>query len=96
MATSTTKPTVHDLAGRFDAAADRVRALNEQAVATAKKAGNASVDTYEKAVSSYVGFQHLWAGTSQVDWVSSTIKAQADFVSEVTAAYTSAARDLLK
>jgi hypothetical protein len=36
------------------------------------------------------------AGASQLDWVSAAVQAQTDFLTEVSAAYTSAAREVLK
>lgn len=92
MATTTT----NDLSSGFDQAADRVRALNEKLIETAKKSGSASLDAYEKALSSFVGFQQRAAGASQLDWVTTIVKAQTGFLSEISAAYTTAAREALK
>ena len=48
MSTSTASKQIPDLSSSFDAAADRVRDLNEKLIVTAKKSGTASLDAYEK------------------------------------------------
>jgi hypothetical protein len=85
-----------DVAGNFEAAAERIRALNEKLLDTAKKTGNANLDAYEKALSTFVEFQQQVAGASQLDWVNTVVKAQTDFLSQISAAYTAAAREALK
>ena len=96
MTTSTASKQIPDFSGSFDAAADRVRALNEKMIVTAKKSGVASLDAYEKALTTFVDFQQKVADTSQLDWLNTVVKAQTDFITEVSAAYTSAAREVLK
>lgn len=93
---ATTSKTDSDLTGGFDAAADRIRALNEQLIETAKKTGGSSLDAYEKALASFVDFQQQVAGATQLDWVNTIVKAQTGFLSEISAAYTKAAREALK
>ena len=65
-------------------------------IVTAKKSGVASLDAYEKALTTLVDFQQKVADASQLDWLSTVVEAQTDFVTEVSAAYTSAAREVLK
>jgi hypothetical protein len=96
MPTSTASKQIPDLSGSFDAAADRARALNEKLIVTAKKSGTASLDAYEKGLTTFVDIQQKVAGASQLDWVSAVVQAQTDFLTEVSAAYTSAAREVLK
>jgi hypothetical protein len=79
-----------------DAAADRIRELNERIIDSSKKAGNAYLDIYEKTLSSIAGYQEKVAEESQVDWVSTIANAQASFTRDLATAYTSAARSLLK
>jgi hypothetical protein len=43
-----------------------------------------------------VEFQERAAGASELDWVSSIAAAHAKFVQDVSAAYVSAAREMLK
>lgn len=93
---STTIPNPQDVVGSFEDAAERVRALNEKLIALAKKTGHASLDSYEKALQSLVEFEQQVAGASQIDWINTVVKAQTSFLSEISAAYTSAAREALK
>jgi pantothenate kinase type III len=95
MATTTTKQ-INDFTQGFGEAADRYRAINEKLVETGKATANAALDGYEKTVASYVDFRQQLATATQLDWVSTVVKAQNDFVTEVNAAYLSAARDVLK
>lgn len=85
-----------DVGSNFDEAADRIRALNEKLLALAKKTGNTNLDAYEKALSTFVNFEQQVAGATQLDWVNTVVKAQTDFLSQISAAYTAAARDALK
>jgi hypothetical protein len=96
MATTTTSKKINDITEGFGEAADRYRVINERLVETGKKTANAALDGYEKTVASYVDFRQQLAEASQLDWVSTVVKAQNDFLTEVNAAYVSAARDALK
>ena len=95
MATTATKQ-VNDFTEGFGEAAERYRAINEKLVETGKKTANAAIDGYEKTVASYVDFRQQFAEATQLDWVSTVVKAQNDFITEVSAAYTTAVRDVLK
>jgi hypothetical protein len=95
MATTTTKK-INDFTEGFGDAAERFRAINEKLLETGKKTANAALDGYEKTIASYVDFRQQLAETTQLDWVSTVVKAQNDFVTEINAAYLSAARDVLK
>ena len=88
--------TTPDSSAAVDEAAQRIRDLTEQFIEAAKKAGNASLDTYENSLRSLVDFEERAAGASQLDWVSSIAAAHAKFVQDVSAAYVSAAREMLK
>ena len=74
----------------------RIHELTERFIASAKSAGNSSLDAYEKSLQTLVEFQERAAGASQLDWVSSIAAAHAKFVQDVSAAYVSAAREMLK
>ena len=87
---------VPNAAAMTEDAAQRIRALTEQFIEAAKKAGNVSLDTYENSLRSLVDFEERAAGASQLDWVSSIAAAHAKFVQDVSAAYVSAAREMLK
>lgn len=89
-----------DAAAGMTAAADetvqRIRELTERFIESAKSAGNQSLDAYEKSLRNLVEFQERAAGATQLDWVSSIAAAHAKFVQDVSAAYVSAAREMLK
>ena len=96
MATTTTTKKINDLTEGFGEATERYRAVNEKLVETGKKTANTALDGYEKTIASYVDFRQQLAEATQLDWVSTVVKAQNDFITEVNAAYTSAVRDVLK
>jgi hypothetical protein len=96
MATPTTIMKSNDFTEGFGDAAERYRAINEKLAETGKKTASAALDGYEKTITNYVDFRQQLAEATQLDWVSTVVKAQNDFLSEVSAAYISAARDLLK
>jgi hypothetical protein len=96
MATPTTIMKSSDFTEGLGDAAERYRAINEKLAETGKKTASAALDGYEKTITSYVDFRQQLADSTQLDWVSTVVKAQNDFLSEVSAAYISAARDLLK
>lgn len=96
---TTTKPaatTTSPFDVDFEAATERIRALNEKVLAAAKQTGTMSIDTYEQTVNNVLDFSQKAADSTNVDWVSAIAKAQASYITEVTNAYTKAARDLLK
>ena len=96
MATTTASKKINDFTEGFGDAAERYRAVNEKLVETGKKTANAALEGYEKTVASYVDFRQQLAEATQLDWVTTVVKAQNDFLTEVNAAYVSAARDALK
>jgi hypothetical protein len=79
-----------------DATVERIRDLNERILQSSKKAGNTYLDIYEKTLNSVADFQEKVGEQSQVDWVTTMANAQADFTRQLTSAYTSAARNMLK
>ncbi len=89
MATKTSQPDV-------EAAADRIRNLNERIIDSAKKAGGVYLDTYEKSLTSIADFQETVGGASGVEWVAAVANSQANFTRSMAEAYTSAAREVLK
>jgi len=74
----------------------RIRELTERFIESAKAAGNASLDAYEKALQNIVEFQEKAAGATQLDWVSTMASSYAKFMSDISNAYVSAAREMLK
>ena len=93
---TTTNEQTEDFTEGFGEAAERYRAINEKLVETYKKTAHAALDSYEQTFGSYVDFRKQLAQATQLEWVSTVVKAQNDFATEVNAAYLSAARDVLK
>jgi len=89
-------PTIKPFDVDFEAATERIRELNEKVLAAAKQTGNISLDTYEQTVNSLLDFSQKADESTKVDWFSALAKSQASVITEVTNAYTKAARELLK
>jgi hypothetical protein len=81
---------------RLDAVAQRVRKLNEKIIEESKSAGEATLTAYEKALKAIASSLERGPGKSDVEWVSSLATTQAKWIRDVTAAWTSAARGMLK
>jgi hypothetical protein len=95
MATATA-PTIKAFDADFEAATERIRGLNEKVLEAAKQTGTMSLDAYEQTVNSLLDFSQKAADSTKVDWFSALAKSQASVITEVTNAYTKAARELLK
>jgi hypothetical protein len=74
---------------------ERIRSFNEKILESGKTVGGAWLDTYEKAQRSVLDFETQVANASELDSVSAVAKAQAEFVTDITSAYTKVARELL-
>ena len=96
MTTDTGAGSVAGATAATEEAVQRIRDLTERFIESAKTAGQVSLDAYEKALQNLVDFQERAAGATQLDWVSSITTAHAKFVQDVSAAYVSAAREMLK
>lgn len=80
----------------FEETADRIRDLNDKIIDGAKTGGEAWLDAYEKALTNLLDFERKAAEATSLEWLSAVAKTHTDFVSEMTAAYTRAARELVK
>lgn len=80
----------------FETTEARIRELNEQIIASAKKNSLASLDTYEKALSTMLEFETKAADATQIDFVSAVAKAHVSFVNDISSAFTNAARGIIK
>ncbi len=79
-----------------DAAAQRIRELNERIIETGQRTGLASLDLYEKTLKSIADMQQTVGEASQIQWFSQIAAAQANFTREMAETYTTAARQFLK
>ncbi len=91
-----TKTQSRDRQSDVEAAAERIRDLNERIIDSAKKAGGVYLDTYEKSLKSIADFQETVGGATGIEWVSSVANSQASFTRSLAEAYTSAGREALK
>jgi hypothetical protein len=81
---------------RFEAAAERLRKLNERIIEAGKQTGENTLSSYEKALKAIAGVVERGPGRSDIEWISQLATTQAKFIRDVTEAWTSAARDMLK
>ncbi len=81
---------------QFEAVAQRLRKLNERIIAAGKDAGETTLSNYEKALKAIASGVERGPGSSDVEWISNLANAQAKFIRDVTNAWTSAARGVLK
>lgn len=81
---------------QFEAVAQRLRRLNERIISAGRDAGETTLSNYEKALKAIASAVERGPGSSDVEWVSNLANAQAKFIRDVTNAWTSAARDVLK
>jgi hypothetical protein len=73
----------------------QVREFGDRAAGTGRAISELVLDAYEKAVASFVEFEHRAAEATPVDWVKAAISAHASFVEDINGAYVKAARDAL-
>jgi hypothetical protein len=81
------------VAGVLDeAAAQRIRGLNQQILARASAAGEDAVDGYEKALQDMADFETRIAGSGQLDWLQAVARSHTKFVTDLVSMYASAIR----
>jgi hypothetical protein len=80
----------------FEDAAKRIRDLNERIIEQGRKAGLAYLDSYESTLNRLADFEERVGKAGDIEWITELANAQATFIRDVTAAYTRAARDILK
>jgi hypothetical protein len=92
MATTDTKTAIPS----FETAFAQIRDINEQLLDVARKAGIQTLDSYEKAADRAIDLERKLAGVTKQEWLKGLIEAHAGVARELTDAYTSTARSLLK
>jgi len=75
---------------------DRIQQLTEQVLEAGRRAGLSYLDAYDATARTVADYQERLAGASQVEWVTSAVRAQANLTREVSRVYTTTARQLLK
>ena len=101
MTTTTDKTKTDDATSAFELpsvedATQGLRALNDQLAESSRSAGLNTLDAYEKTVTAIADFEQKVASDTQVEWVSAIATTHAKMLSDMTASYTTAVRDLLK
>jgi hypothetical protein len=81
---------------QYEAAAQRLRKLNERIITAGKDAGESTLTSYEKALKAIATAVEKGPGTSDIDWIAHLANTQAKFIRDLTNSWASAARDLLK
>jgi hypothetical protein len=80
----------------FEQVSERVREYSDKAADTGKKLSGTLVDSYEKYVVTLADASQKAGEATNIEWISTAASAQAGITREVTKAYASAARELLK
>jgi hypothetical protein len=87
MATKSDKAT-----GASEETIERIRELNEQILEAGRQWGQSFLDAYEQSMRTFADFRAKAGESTNIEWISSIAKAQADFTREVTRQATEAAR----
>lgn len=91
-----TKKLSDDATKRFDENSQRIKEFNSTMAESSKAANRMALDHYETAVKNFFNVQRQLAGASQTDWVKNTADTQIQFGEQVTHAWITAARNLVK
>ena len=78
-----------------EAVAERVADLHQKSVAQSKKASEAYLSSYEKAVVALADTYEKATGASKIEWVASIGSLQANASREFARAYASSVRELV-
>ena len=65
-------------------------------IEAAKQTGETTLSSYDKALKAIASAVERGPGSSDVEWISQLATTQAKFIRDVTKAWTSAAREVLK
>ncbi len=94
--TSRRRSTAKPADARLEAAAQRLRKLNERIIDASRDAGEATLTSYERALKAIASTIERGPGSSDVEWVSQLATAQAKFIRDLTETWAKRARKALK
>ena len=80
----------------FEKAEGRVRDLNEQILEATRTYGEVSIDTYEKSLKAVLDYETKAAEATRLDFVTTAANAHVGLVSDLSKAFTDAARTVLR
>jgi len=80
----------------LDQAVERIKELNDKIVEQGRELGGRFLDAYEETLKSFADAQLKLAEATGQDWVSDIARAQADFIRNISDAYISNTRQMLK
>jgi hypothetical protein len=80
----------------LDQSVERIKELNDKIVEQGRDLGGRFLDAYEESLKALADAQLKLGEATGQDWVSDIARAQADFVRNISDAYISNARQLLK
>jgi hypothetical protein len=83
------------LNGYFEEVAEHTRTVNDKLVADAKKASLTALELNQKTLSAYLTYRAKLAGITDLEWYQAVVKAQNEYVGELTTTYAAAARSTL-
>jgi hypothetical protein len=75
---------------------DQIDQLREQALESAREAGTKSLDSYAQVADRAIGLELKLAELSEQEWLKGIIDSHAQLARDLTDAYVSAGRELLK
>ena len=78
--------TQNDTTQQAEAAAERIRELNERVLEFGKKAGIQFLEAYESNMKTFADYGDKFADSAQAEWVATAVRAQTDFTRELTQA----------
>ena len=79
-----------------EAAFEQIKEVNESMLEAAKKAAIQSLDTYEKAVDRVIDLERKLGDATKQDWLKTMVEAQAEITKDLTHAYATTVRGILK
>jgi hypothetical protein len=80
----------------LDEVSERLRELNERIIAAGTNSGTAYLAAYEANLKSLAEYQAKLADSTDTEWVSALLNAQADFTREIARVAAAHGKDLLK